>query len=116
VHARIDRADRTPEFARGFDTGHPFQAAKHERRPHPIRQAVQLLVHDPGQFPVFVFGAGRHIIRQSDRPFRLEVQRGIHRDAVQPPGDGLPRADRLRVPGEGEEGCLEGIFDVVLVP
>ena len=44
-HTAADRADRAAEPLRGPVVGHPFQVAQDDRRPEPLGQPGQLLVH-----------------------------------------------------------------------
>ncbi len=115
VQSRIDCPDGTAEFPGRLGAGHPFEAAQHERRPHSLREALQLLVNRAGQFPVR-FGRGGHVARQTGRPASgFQIDRSVHRDLVQPPCDGLPATESAGRLCQREERGLEGVLDVLLV-
>ena len=108
----------------GLLVAQALQVAEDHRQPVLLRQPVDLLVHDArdvGIGPGVGHGHGRHrrcLRLAAAPPPRLDARlhgRAI-RHAVQPAAQGVAGADRAGLPGQDQEGGLEGVLDVLLVP
>ncbi len=101
-----------------------LKVAEDHRQAVPIGQAVELLVDDRRKVGIgSVVGGVEHghggpgLLAMAPPPGAggLLDRRAIG-DAVQPAGQRVPGADRPRLAGQHQEGGLEGVLDVVLVP
>ena len=114
------------QAAGGLLVGQALQVAEDHRQPLAIGQPVELLVHDGSDLGVGIGAAwdassvAMAIASASRRRRSLGIASSVHGgavgDAVQPAAQGVAGADRSGLTCQDEEGGLEGVLDVVLVP
>ena len=133
-HAAADRPVRPAEPPGGLVEGEALEVAKYDRQTEGPRQPIDLVVHALGLLAGDHWPVGRRdrrlgrahgpVVEHARGPFMrrpppagagepiwcLRTSRRADRDAVEPVAQQVGVADRTGLPGQDEEGGLEGVL------
>jgi hypothetical protein len=120
----FQRPQRTVQLLGRFVARLPLQVTEQQGSPVALRQPPQFLIENLTQLPFARLRPGLRYWHFHDLPFlpasaragAPEVRGHPGSDLVEPVDDRRLPADRARLPGQHQEGGLEGVFRILRLP